>query len=127
MRSESTNSKTVLLSLEPREQVCFSNVLNEVCNGFLISNFSKRIGISRREVNSLREIVKKSSSPANTRLELTRNQLLAIRNSITESMKELGIEEFHTRVGISLRDGEHIGQEIDRVLRSTGPAGSEGG
>jgi hypothetical protein len=120
MFSERKNSARILLSLESREYVCFSNVLNEVCNGFLASDFSNRIGLSRQEADNLRKTIQKHSSGGSARLELTRRELLAIRNSLTESIRELGVEEFHTRVGIFLQDGEQIGRDIDRVLESTG-------
>jgi hypothetical protein len=36
------------LLLEAKEYACFNNVLNEVCNGFAVPDFSNRIGIAAR-------------------------------------------------------------------------------
>jgi hypothetical protein len=109
-----------VLSLAPKERLCLSGVLNEVLHGFRVPKFDQQIGLSRREADDLHVRLMEKSSPESSLLELTIRQLLGLRNALIETVKELGVEEFSTRVGVSLQDAEQLVLQIDRATRSVG-------
>jgi hypothetical protein len=109
-----------IASLSPEEKLCLSNVLNEVLHGFRVPKFDQQIGLSRQEANDLHIKLMKESTLESPLLELTIRQLLGLRNALIETLKELGIEEFSTRVGVPSEDAEQMSSQIDGAIRLAG-------
>jgi len=109
-----------IASLSPEEKLCLSNVLNEVLHGFRVPKFDQQIGLSRQEANDLHIKLMKESTLESPLLELTIRQLLGLRNALIETLKELGIEEFSTRVGVPVEDAEQMSSQIDGAIRLAG-------
>ena len=40
----------------------------------------------------------------------------AVRNALRETIRELGVEEFHTRTGYDFDEGKAILRELDKLL-----------
>ena len=94
-----------------------SNVLNEVNHGFRVPDFERRIGLSRQEADNLHSEILGSSPTENTRIKLSIQQLRALLNALTETLLELGVEEFSTRVGPSFEEGQRLRDEIESAIR----------
>jgi hypothetical protein len=109
-----------IASLSPEEKLCLSNVLNEVLHGFRVPKFDQQIGLSHREANDLHIKLMAESTLESPLLELTIRQLLGLRNALIETLKELGIEEFSTRVGVPVEDAEQMSSQIDGAIRLAG-------
>jgi len=105
----------VLLSLD--ENLCLSSVLNEVLHGFRVPEFDQTIGLSRQEALDLHKKLSESR-PEGRRVEITLRQLVGLRHALAESLEELGVEEFHTRVGMPFQEGKQLGIQIDRAIQS---------
>jgi hypothetical protein len=110
--TKSLTRERIILCFEHGELACLLAVLNEVRNGFHLSDFLASIGLSREEASDLREKIAERG-PC---LPLTMRELLAIRNSIRETARELGEEEFSTRTAVSLADAKEISDAIDQML-----------
>jgi hypothetical protein len=109
-----------IASLSPEEKLCLSNVLNEVLHGFRVPKFDQQIGLSHQEANDLHIKLMAESTLESPLLELTIRQLLGLRNALIETLKELGIEEFSTRVGVPVEDAEQMSSQIDGAIRLAG-------
>jgi hypothetical protein len=115
-----TKDDSYVLSLAPEERLCLSSVLNEVLHGFRVPNFDQQIGLSRREADDLHVRLMRESTLESPLLELTTRQLIGLRNAIIETVNELGIEEFDTRVGAPLQNAEQMSSQIDGAIRLAG-------
>lgn len=122
MQIERKDNNQLLVSLTPNESRCFSNVLNEVCHGFRVQDFDQRIGLSRQEASDLYTKLEEAYSSKSHRLRLAVRELFGLRNALIESLKELGVEEFDTRVGMPFEDAQQLGAQIDRAIELMGPS-----
>lgn len=132
MSQLSFDGKTGTLLLSRRAWLCVNNALNEVCHGFRVTNFSMRIGVSREEAARLLDTVHaegqrvwgeevwsdSSLAVGSARIKLALDEMLGIRNAISETLRELGVEEFETRVGVPFEDGQVILAKLDEFLRA---------
>jgi hypothetical protein len=91
------------------------NVLNEVLNGFAVENLDALIGIPRSELEELLTHLNELPDAAEVELNLVQTQ--AFRNALSETLKELGIEEFHTRTGFDFEKGEEVLKGLDGLVR----------
>ena len=96
--------------LDPTKQRLLHNILNEVLNGFAIQDFAATIGSGRAELQSLLDHL--HSLPETAGVELDRTQTIAFYNSLRETLRELGEEEFHTRTGFRFEDGRTVLYEL---------------
>ena len=126
------DSERIRLSLSRGELVFVNNILNEVCNGFRVADFVAQVGISQQDVRELLAKVHDVAerAPDNgagqaegrqyrqniASLDLGRGELMAIRNALRESLRELGIQEFDTRVGLSFEEGQAKLRELDSLV-----------
>lgn len=90
------------------------SVLNEVLNGFAIQDFDEAIGTDKAELRSLLDNL--DSLPESFGVELDRSQTVAFYNSLRESLRELGEEEFHTRTGFRFEDGNTTLRELGALI-----------
>jgi hypothetical protein len=119
MQTDEIRPHDATLRLDQIDQLCFNGALGEVCFGFHVSDFAKRIGISREEAKVLFNTICKNFATHPIKLNLTRKQLQAVSNALKETMKELGnAGEFHARVGIFMEEAEQIAASLDEILAS---------
>jgi hypothetical protein len=117
MRIDRVEKESVLLTLEPKEQLLLNDVLNEVCHGFRVPDFSERIGLPKAAAVQLLDSVHKMyDRSAPTQLLLTKQQLIAVRNAISETVNELE-EEFSTRVGVAPSEAQEFAISLDTIIR----------
>ena len=72
----------------------------------------------REEADALHRRICEMFASEDFRLTLTPRELAGLRNALSESLRELGIEEFHTRVGVGFDEGHHFLREIEVALRT---------
>jgi len=90
------------------ELLIIHNCLNEVLNGFPVSDFEGALGVSQGYATSL---MRRLDSGGNT-FVLTAADRGALARSIGLVVKELGEGEFSTRVGAEVTDAERLAGEI---------------
>jgi hypothetical protein len=90
------------------------NALNEVINGFKVPDFERTIGAER---NSLAQLLAHLHTLQDAdELTLGLVEMRAVRNALRETIRELGVEEFHTRTGYDLEQGEALLLKLDQML-----------
>jgi len=102
------------LTLDSTKSRLLRSVLNEVLNGFAINNFEVVIGKSKTELNNL--LVRLGDLSEDSKLELDFSQALAFSNALRESLRELGFNEFHTRTGFGLEEGQRALLELNALF-----------
>jgi hypothetical protein len=101
-----------------REWLLLYQCLNEVLHGFLLSNLETVIGIDEPKLAEL--LVYLGSLPEKAEIPLDRIQTLAFRNALRETLRELGVEEFHTRTGYDFDEGNAILAKLDVFVGKPG-------
>jgi hypothetical protein len=104
----------VRFTIDPAKWLLLYSVLNEVLHGFALDNFDVTIGKSKQE---LREFFKHLSGVSEeATIELDLGMITALHNALRETITELGVEEFHTRTGYSLEEGENLLRELNGMI-----------
>jgi hypothetical protein len=103
----------------------FGNALNEVINGFNVPDFERTIGAEKATLEKLLTHVQALRD--SDELVLGVPETRAVRNALRETIRELGVEEFHTRTGYDYEQGEAILGKLNWLLRETlkGKGGKE--
>jgi hypothetical protein len=115
------HSGHIRLNLSRDETLLIHNVLNEVLNGFVVTDFNKRIGASSDVVvGDLYPRVRISENDQPADVEVSREELLVLRNSLRECLSELGKDEFPIRVGLPFHFGDERLNEMDNFARGIG-------
>ncbi len=91
----------------------FGNALNEVINGFAVPDFERKIGDKEDLTALLKHLHTLNHSDV---LELGVKEVRSIRNALHETIRELGIEEFHTRTGYDFEDGKAALAKLDELV-----------
>jgi hypothetical protein len=116
----SATSAGIEAELEPRETLLFSNILNEVCNGFALQDFERAIGAPHHEVCALFDRFRKLRTARNARISVTDQELRILQNALRETLRELGVEEFSTRTGLDFDVGEGALRELQGLTGHPG-------
>ena len=90
------------------------SVLNEVLNGFDVPEFDRRIGMKRAALEEL--LARLHNFGSHDAMTLDTNQTRAFRNALFETIRELGVDEFHTRTGYDFSQGKAVLKKLDRFL-----------
>ena len=115
----------VLLKLSLDEVWPLSNILNEVCNGFRVRDFEKRIsvkesmaeGLLRRIGDLLRSVPNEEYSKVRT-IELEPWEIEVILNAMKEVYKQIDDWEFGIRLGIEIPEMQAIERKLRAALES---------
>jgi hypothetical protein len=92
----------------------FSNIPNEVLNGFNIDRFEEQIGSSE---DDFRKMAKRWRSKSNSELPfLDVAEMKVFRNALAITVLELGDDEFQTRTGCDFDKGKSILHVLDRYI-----------
>jgi hypothetical protein len=100
------------------EWLLFHQALNEITHGFQVSDFERTIGQTKSVVEDLLD--HKFPSEFEGDLMLRESELRIVRNALRETMREHGIEEFQTRTGYDLNEGEAMLAKLDGLLGTKG-------
>lgn len=92
----------------------FGNALNELINGFSVPDFERTIGAEKASLEKL--LTHLQTLRANDELVLGVAETHAVRNALRETIRELGVEEFHTRTGYDYEQGQAILGKLNRLL-----------
>lgn len=96
------------------EWALFERVLNEVVHGFFVPDFEATIGNPAESAKLLLcqiQALRKSEE-----LSLSGSDARAVRNALRETLRELGIGEFHTRTGYEFDQAKTILTKLDGLL-----------
>jgi hypothetical protein len=95
--------------------VLFGNALNEVLHGFNVPDFDEVIG---SDWATIEKLLRRLHAMHNAdELTLGMREMFAVRNAVRETIRELGVEEFHTRTGYDFEQGNAILVKLDSLLR----------
>lgn len=100
----------------------FGSALNEVAHGFRVPEFEQVIGVQKEKVEELLVRLDDLQQPKD--LLLGKADLLVIRNALRETIRELGVEEFHIRTGFDYEQGQALLETLNRFLRAEGGGGT---
>ena len=106
--------------IEPRFTFCsrewslLHQCLNEVLHGFGIKDLEAVIGINEEALMDLLRYLGELPERAEVSLDLV--QTFAFRSALRETLRQLGVQEFHTRTGYRFDEGEAILAKLDRWL-----------
>ena len=99
---------------ESQELGLLGSVLHEVLNGFAIPEFDRRIGMKKADLEDLLKHLHTLGDRDAVTLDI--RQTRAFRNALSETIKELGAEEFHTRTGYDFGQGNASLKRLDQLL-----------
>lgn len=94
----------------------FGNALNEVINGFAVPDFERTIGADKEQMSRLLKHL--HTLNYSDVLELGVKETRNVRNALRETIRKLGIEEFHTRTGYDFEKGNAVLKKLDGLLAS---------
>jgi len=97
-----------------REWRLLHQCLNEILRGFRLDNLEGVIGIEEPRLTELLAYLDELPEKAEISLDLT--QTLVFRNALRETLRELGVEEFHTRTGFDFVEGEATLAKLNRLV-----------
>jgi hypothetical protein len=103
------------LSFDSEERDLLHSALNEVVNGFEVTDFERTIGAAIGEAENLLVKLRRGNA-ADHGVTLNVAEARAARNALSETIRELGVEEFHIRTGVDFDRGKSILEDIDRGL-----------
>jgi hypothetical protein len=118
----------VEITLTGKELYAVRQCLNEVCNGFRVSDFKARIGVDESAAIELLDETRISSrkkvaaiSDDRFRLTVTRDECRILVNSMKETFREgrgegIPLREYRTRVGTTVDDVKAIISAIEAAL-----------
>lgn len=84
------------------------NILGEVCWGFKIDKFEKKIGVKKETVEILLERLVREEKAGAIETYLTSSEIEFIKRALKEVEKEIEEWEFRTRIGVSLEEVKKI-------------------
>jgi hypothetical protein len=104
------------LQLEPGEIRSLRAALGEVCYGLRIDNFKGCVGVSEEVAHAL--FAKLDGLDPNRRNELvvSQQELVAIKNSHSRTLQDLGPEEYATRTGVDFEYGRALLERLERAI-----------
>ena len=100
--------------LELKNPCLLRSVLNEILNGFAVDDFDAAIGMKEGELRQL--LTELNELPDDVGIALDRKQATAFRNALHKTLSELGVEEFHTRTGIDVSDGDDVLRQLNELV-----------
>ncbi len=99
-------NKTFKVNLEKDRPII--NILGEICWGFQIENFEKKIGVKKEIAEALLEKLLKEEKTGVVEVFLTESDVNIIKRAFTEVSREIEKWEFPIRLGISLEEASQI-------------------
>lgn len=94
--------------INPEKDRPIINILGEICWGFNIDDFEKKIGVKKQAAELLLERLLKDEKSENIEILLNDSEVGIIRNALNEVKGEIEEWEFNTRIGLPLDKVEEI-------------------
>jgi len=114
-RDSINQSGIATVQLDPVEARALRAALGEVCFGFTVPEFSRRIGGSEEDAQRLfARFDQLGDQPAT--IVLTEREIRLLKNAHAATLKELGNEEYFTRTGVEFSCGQGVLAALDSVL-----------
>jgi hypothetical protein len=92
----------------------FGSALGEVLHGFNVTDFEHVIGLDKVTVQKLLTRVQAVNDA--DEIALGTAEIIAVRNALRETVRELGVEEFHTRTGYDFEVGKTMLAKLNGLL-----------
>jgi hypothetical protein len=92
----------------------FCSALGEVLHGFNVPDFERVIGSDKVTLQKL--LTRLHAMNDVDEITLVTKEMVAVRNALRESVRELGVEEFHTRTGYDFDHGKAILAKLNSLL-----------
>src|SRR3989304_570731 len=90
------------------------NILGEICWGFKIDNFEKKIGTKKEIVERLLERLLREEKEGIIETQLNDSEIAIIKRALNEVEKEIEEWEFQTRIGVTLQEAKTIKEKITK-------------
>ena len=100
------NKKIYKINLEKDRSVI--GLLAEICWGFRVHDFEKKIGVKYEIAEALLERLLREEKAGIIETQLTDFEVEIIKNALVEVEKEIEEWEFQTRFGVDLKDVKEI-------------------
>jgi hypothetical protein len=84
------------------------NILGEICWGFALENFERKIGAKKETVEALLERLLIEEKIGTVETYLNNSEIEVIKKALTEVEKEIEEWEFQIRIGASLEEVKKI-------------------
>lgn len=84
------------------------NLLGEVCWGFHVDNFEKKIGVKKTIAEGLLNRLLEDEKSGILEAQVSGSELRIIRNALSEVEKEIEEWEFETRIGATLEEVKNL-------------------
>ena len=117
-------SKEGLFRFRSDEWRLFGCALNEVINGFRVLDFEQTIGVDKARLEKLLQHLHTLHDA--DKLTLGADETRAIRNALRETIRKLGVEEFHPRTGYEFQQGEAMLAKLDSLVAENGTHDCDG-
>jgi hypothetical protein len=114
MHRKQQMSEQSIFRFDSSEWRLLGNALNEVIHGFIVPDFEHTIGAERGSLEKLLTYLHTLHDADELTLGVVETR--AVRNALRETIRELGLEEFHTRTGYELEQGEAVLQKLNGLL-----------
>ncbi len=100
---------------EVEQELLVWQVSNELMNGFHLSDFEAKIGLTEEAYADRINVLRVSKGGT---LRVVKDDISVLRNALTEVLTELGFEEFHTRTGHDFAYGEMLLRRLSQKSNS---------
>ncbi len=102
----------VVLELTPIEGRALRAALGEVCYGFVINDFEMVIGSTKDHVCRLFNKLNNLDLNRKEELSINEGDFPVLKNAHAEVLRELGVEEYSTRTGVTFKDGQTLLEQM---------------
>ncbi len=114
MRINENIEGDLMVEIEPTETRALRAALAEVRFGFRLENFEVALGTTRDHAQILYERLDKLDLFQTNRIAVTPADFLVIKKAHDETLRELGLEEYHTRAGVDFAEGRALARQLDQ-------------
>ena len=90
------------------------NLLGEICWGFEVDGFERKIGVKKKVVEALLERLLKEEKAGAIEIYLSDSEVSIVKRALNEVEKEIEEWEFQMRIGISRKEVIKILERINR-------------
>jgi len=98
------------------------SALGEVCYGFSVLDFERRLRGPQQLVRDLFERFDRHLEQMDARVRVSMHELDIVTNAVRETLDELGPEELSTRTGVSFDLGKEVLAKLVRQRKEVRPS-----
>ena len=124
MKIQSIEKDIATIQFSGHELLALNNALSEVCHGLKILEFKTQIGVSRERTEKLlgfvhemsENVTRDRTKVVEKKLELSKDDLIILENSLAEVLEVIEEWEFQTRIGVEIKEAEDLKIAIEEML-----------